>query len=385
LNKLDDDLNNLRSALGWALATDVEAGLCLMVSARLFWDARGNNQEVGDWLAQLLELYNESDSFHAKALVVYSKVLTFRGARAEAQKIANQSLELSRAISDREAEAFSLWGLGASFAFYNDVKQGTPFLEQSLALYESLGDKLGKATALDWLGLDRADRERAKTYVEESLKLYRELGHLAGIAECLIDLVSIKIGEGDFSSATLPLEEARTIYRQIESQWGEMVTLFNYGRVAFNQGDYQQALTYYEQAIPLQEKAAGAWTPWLRDQLAYTLLRLGDILRAREVFEISIQEYQRNDDLNGIVFAIEGLASLYVSQEQPERAARLFAWTGAMLKKTGDHRSPAEQKFVEKDFAVIHSRLDDAEFSKLSEEGRAMTIEQAIAFALEPL
>jgi hypothetical protein len=38
---------------------------------------------------------------------------------------------------------------------------------------------------------------------------------------------------------------------------------------------------------------------------------------------------------------------------------------------------------VERDLAVIHSKLDDAEFAEFSEEGRSMTVEQAIALALE--
>lgn len=385
LNKLDDDLDNIRLALDWARETDVGAGLRLMVCARLFWEARGNNQEVGDWLAQLLELYHENNPLHARALVVYSKVLIFRGATAEAQKIANQGLELSRSISDKQAEAFSLWCLGASFQFIGDVKQGTPFLERSLALYESLGDKFGQATALGWLLVDHPDLGRAKTYAEQSLKLYRELGHFAGIAEALTDLAYINMFEGDFSSAMFQLEEASTICHQIGSRWGEVWSLINSGRLAFLQGNYQQAYIYFKQVIPMQEKIAGGLTPTLRTSMAHTLLWLGDIAKAWESFEISIRKYQRDNSLAGIVFVIDGLASWYVYQEQPERAARLFAWIDAMDEKTGGYRFPVEQKSLEKDLAVIHTKLDDAEFAKFAAEGRAMTVEQAIALALEPV
>jgi hypothetical protein len=62
---------------------------------------------------------------------------------------------------------------------------------------------------------------------------------------------------------------------------------------------------------------------------------------------------------------------------------QLFAWADAMREKMGDHRPPVEQDSVEKDLAVIHSKLDDTEFEKLSAEGRTITIEQAIALAQE--
>ncbi|HXD08594.1 MAG TPA: hypothetical protein VN653_00925 [Anaerolineales bacterium] len=72
-----------------------------------------------------------------------------------------------------------------------------------------------------------------------------------------------------------------------------------------------------------------------------------------------------------------------MNQSQPERAAHLFAWANAMRDQIGDHRPPIEQASVEKDLAVIHSKVDDDEFTRLSAEGRTMSVEQAIARALE--
>ena len=83
-----------------------------------------------------------------------------------------------------------------------------------------------------------------------------------------------------------------------------------------------------------------------------------------------------------LVFAVEGLASLNVNQEQPERAARLFAWADAMREKIGDHRPPVEQASVDRDLAIIHSQLDDTAFEKAYQTGQAMTLEQAIEYAL---
>jgi hypothetical protein len=77
------------------------------------------------------------------------------------------------------------------------------------------------------------------------------------------------------------------------------------------------------------------------------------------------------------------LASLNVNQNQPERATQFFAWADTMREKIGDVRPPIEQASVDKDLAIIHSKIDDAEFTRLSAEGRTMTVEQAIALALE--
>jgi predicted ATPase/DNA-binding SARP family transcriptional activator len=382
LNKLDDELENFRLALEWALATDVESGLYLIVSARFFWEARGDFREVGDWLAQFLEHHRAADSLRAQALVIYAYVLADRGVFAEAQRIANQSLEISRAISDKQAEALSLWGLGMSIGAQGDARQGILFIEQSQALYESLGDKLGQAIALEWLSIDRNDRERGKAYIVESLRLYRELGHLSGIAMCLMDLAALMIDTGDFSSVKPLLEESRMMYRQLGNQAMETWILFLYGRLAFWQGDYQRANTYFEQCITLYEKVGVSWSFWVRIQMAYVFLRQGDIVQARETFEISLRQVQSE---NGLIYAIEGIASLHVNQRQHERGARLYAWADARRDKIGDRRPGMEQADFERDLAVIHAKLEEAEFAKFSAEGRAMTVEQAIEFALNTM
>jgi hypothetical protein len=80
---------------------------------------------------------------------------------------------------------------------------------------------------------------------------------------------------------------------------------------------------------------------------------------------------------------LEGVASLCVNQDRPERAICLFAWAYDTREKTGIYRQPVERTAIEKDLGVIHSKIDDAEFTRLSAEGRTMTIEQAIALALE--
>ena len=52
-NRLEDEIDNLRMALEWALATNVESGLRIAAFPWRFWQARGYLQEMGEWLAQL--------------------------------------------------------------------------------------------------------------------------------------------------------------------------------------------------------------------------------------------------------------------------------------------------------------------------------------------
>jgi non-specific serine/threonine protein kinase len=223
-------------------------------------------------------------------------------------------------------------------------------------------------------------------FAKESLRLNRELGHLYGIAANLMSLARLTIWSGHLTLLTPWLEEALSIYRQLGDESGEPEVLTAYGDLAYWQGDYQKALERYEEAILLNDKVGYRYDNlWVHVFVAYTILRLGDIQQAYLMFQDCIRNMQNADMVIGLVYTIEGLASLHVNQGQFERAVPFFAWTDSMREQIGDQRPPIQQASVESDLAVIHSRLNHEEFAKFSAEGQTMTVEEAIALALEPV
>jgi predicted ATPase/class 3 adenylate cyclase len=381
LNKLDDELDNLRLALEWALAADVRAGLQMAVCSWQFWRSRGYGQELGDWLGRLLERQEMKDALYARALATYSTCIPDL---TRARAIAEQSLQLARSVGDRQVEVWCLLCLGALIALQGNLKEGIPLVEQSCGRYRALGDKLGEATAMGWLVLNQTDLAQTTTVVLESLRLFRELGHLAGIADCINRLALRRIWVGDFSTAAEWLEEAGSLYRRLGDQAGEAETVYSRGSLAYWLGDYPGARAYEEESILLAERAGSqAITNWAHVALAYAILRQGDFSQAREMFRLSIQLFQKTNTLIGQVYALEGAASLHLNQRRPEPAVRLFAWADAMREQIGDRRPPVEQASVERDWSVIRSQLSDGDLARFSEEGRTLTLPQAIALALE--
>jgi predicted ATPase/class 3 adenylate cyclase/DNA-binding CsgD family transcriptional regulator len=385
LNKLDDELDNFRLALDWALSTDVEAGLWIAAIPWRFWDTRGYIQQLEDWLRQLLERHTIADALHAQSIAIYSYCHYRQGDFSEASRLAESSLQMSTALSNRQLEAFCLSLLGMITLQQGNPGKGTPLLEQGLAMYRVLGDKIGQANALEWLAYNANNSERAMAFTKETLELFRELDNLNGIAVCLNMLSETALGSGDFSSPAAWLEESLSISRQLGNRTTEGYALHSSGCLAYWQGNYQQANSFFREESLLAEKTGDQFQNfWAHVNMGYSALRQGEIQLAREMFEKSIRTAQKADITTSLVFAVEGLASLNVNQLQPERAIRLFAWADTMRKTSGHPRPSVEQRSVERDLAAIRSKLDDAVFAKLSEAGQAMTAEQAIALALEP-
>ncbi len=79
----------------------------------------------------------------------------------------------------------------------------------------------------------------------------------------------------------------------------------------------------------------------------------------------------------GLYLGLLGLAGVASAQGQAARAARLFGAAG------GDPPPiPAHRHEWERNMAAVRAQLDEEAFAAAWAEGRAMALEQAIAYAL---
>jgi hypothetical protein len=68
---------------------------------------------------------------------------------------------------------------------------------------------------------------------------------------------------------------------------------------------------------------------------------------------------------------------------QPLRAARLFGASDALFEAIGQVRDPAFAAAYERFVADVRAQVDAAAFAAAYAAGQALTLEQAIAYALE--
>jgi tetratricopeptide (TPR) repeat protein len=155
------------------------------------------------------------------------------------------------------------------------------------------------------------------------------------------------------------------------------------GELSLREGDYRQARAYLEESLSLAGESAIGEYCWILAKLGYVALRQDDPARARSLFIETQQHFKEIGSKIGVTNALEGLASLAVTQGHPEQAARLFAWADALREIIENPRRPTQQVDVDRDLATIHAQLDEASFAAATAAGRSMTLEQAIVYALD--
>lgn len=390
LKRLEVELDNLRAALAWSLKQNAMVGLRLASALLWFWDGGNYLREGSNWLAQLLSQpeTQEHTIVRARALGIRGYLLLWGGYFREAQPILEESVAMCRELGDKPGGAFGLIHLGIAISNGGDSSQGRQRVAESLALYRELGDKFGIAWALTALGgcigNKASPADVARAFLEEGLPIFRELEFLPGIVHILAHLGQLVLNQGDYRAARPWLEESLAMQRQLGRGGSTGLNLRYLGEVAFQEGDYKLARAYYEEQLSRAEATGNYLYAYGTEiRLGYVALREGDREAARRIFEKFLQRARKAEEQYEVVSALEGFASLAVAQNQPERAARVFAWADAAREASDNTRPPVEQADVDRDLATIHAQLDEPALAMAQAKGRAMTLEQAVAYALE--
>ncbi len=204
-----------------------------------------------------------------------------------------------------------------------------------------------------------------------------------GVADRLGNLGRIAYRAGDYSSARTQLLETLQIYRSMgRSNVSFVVEAL--GELAMREGHYDEAREYFEEGIALARESGRINANfWIFSFLGFVHLRLGEYARARAVFLEAQEGFQKAGLKIGVAYTVEGLASLAVAQNQPARAACLFAWADLTRELVDNARPPVEQEDVDRELAQIRAQMDDAAFAVSQSAGRAMSMEQVVEYARE--
>jgi tetratricopeptide (TPR) repeat protein len=193
----------------------------------------------------------------------------------------------------------------------------------------------------------------------------------------------------DYEQTGALYEEGLALARELGDKHGIAALLNSLGEMARFQGDYERAASLYEGSLALFRELGGRLQiAMILHNLAYVVLRQGDGQQAAASFGESLVLYQDLKRKHGVIECLIGLACVAAATvgEQPataERAARLFGAAEGLFESTGGGLAAADQAEYDRYLTLAREQLDESAFGAAWAEGRAMTMEQAVAYALE--
>ena len=231
------------------------------------------------------------------------------------------------------------------------------------------------------------EHETAVRLADEGLTIWREIGDARQIAVALTRRGVMAIWQGDHVGAAAYLTEARSLFHELggEQQSGieHPIAVF-LAQAVQGQGDHTGAYALYEESLA-EARARGD-----RHAAAYALRHLarlhlgaGDAERAVACLRESLSPLRDLRDRRCTPACLEALAYGVGRRDQWAAATRLFAAAEAMRDATGMPLMRTDRARQESERALLEGHLGRDAFATAWAEGRMMSLEQAIGYALE--
>ena len=219
---------------------------------------------------------------------------------------------------------------------------------------------------------------------KESLALLRELGDKWDIADTLFFSANVtSFFQGDHTAALAMMEEGLVIFKELGDQRGIAYSLSVLGHLSLSQGSYGAARPLHEESLTvfktLGDRLGIARSLFL---LAKAASMQGDYSVARSMFEESLTILRELDDKWFIAGCLEELARVAKAQGYFIRALQLFGATDALLTPISARVLPDDRTSYDRNVAAIRTQLPAEVYTATWAEGQAMTMEQAIEYAL---
>jgi len=314
LNCLEAELDNFRAALEWSPG-DSEVGLRLAGALEWFWRRKGYYTEGRTWLGKMLVRSTKmATKWRAKGLHVAGVLARNQGDFASAHSLFEESLAIFQELGNRWGIATALLDLGGIARNQGNYVSAYTLVEESLAIFRELNNKPGIAASLDNLGLidyRQGKIERARSLYGESLTIKRELGDKDGIALSLNNLGGIARDQANFELALSLYEESMALWRESGDRGGVAMTFSSLGVMARVQGDYTTARLLFEESLAVfREIGDRAGVATALENLGLTVCDQKDYGWARLLYEESLAIRQQLGERLGIALSLSSLGGI---------------------------------------------------------------------------
>lgn len=350
LDRLDLEHDNMRAVLEWSKTTHDGSAVELRLAVALwhFWEIRGYWIEGRGWLEEALAKDRTGSIPHrVKALNGTAYLALHQG----------------------------------------DFARALPLAEEALALAQEAGDKLGTASCLNLMGLNACRLEKydkAAALGQQSLALSQEADDKWGVTYATMILGIVARGQGDTKTATRLLEEASVLSRGLSDKWGTAMALNNLGLAVRDESYLDRARAIFQESLAIFRELGHKWgSAFAVSNLAIIAWDQRDYPQAVSLFKESLVLRHELRDKQGIATCLVGLAGVAAAQGNLQRAAVLFAGAQALREAINVPVPPFIRDSYGKLHAATETALETVVFEQASAQGRAMPLEQVVAYALE--
>jgi tetratricopeptide (TPR) repeat protein len=321
--------------------------------------------------------------------------MSMMGGLIEGTTMLKTAMEKFRALPPVEGDANGLrkviyvhgcFSLGTLLQGTNEIMLSRSTLQEAIAIARELDDKHMVGLGLEMYANASAMIKADDTYAtaQEGLEIFRELNYKAGMGMAYGNLARWESIHGNYQEAEkyialfLPIMVEGTI--SLQSGFLNM----GMGIGARSQGRFDRAQRHFEEGLRIfRQMGHKGMITGLNSEIAHTQRAMGNYSEAKPTYRETIKAFQDYGNRPAVAHQLECFAMIAVVEEEPQRAAKLFATAETIRELTGHKRTDEEEAEEAHFMGQLRAMLPEAEFNALWAEGKSMTMEQAIQLALK--
>jgi predicted ATPase/DNA-binding SARP family transcriptional activator len=391
---LELEHNNLRAALEWSLnGASAGAGMELAAALLEFWNMRAHWSDTRELVARLLAQPDPAGNNLARANVLLLAGMINRrlGDWQACRQYLEELITLARELGEAGKQPLAL-GLRylSDILFDTDSVKAESMVEEGLAIARSLGVQWVIARLLLEQGVFRGAKKNysdAQKSLEEALSIWQSIGDKRNSAFLMQAIASLFSRQHNYVAARQYADQSLLFAREIRDRESMVQNLMALGEIARAEGKYDLAKRTQSEGLEIARELGQVSAIMLfLNNLGDIAVCEGDLGLAKTLLIEGVTFARQLKYQPGILCSLLGFAGALAVEKQARRAAQLLAVYATHI-ESGDMRyvrdiNPADEKQYQHNLSRAHAQLDDATFNAAWEDGRAMTLEQAVEFAL---
>jgi tetratricopeptide (TPR) repeat protein len=230
-------------------------------------------------------------------------------------------------------------------------------------------------------------------FYQEALERWRSTGDRPEIANALYNasFSYVFVGEGVDATNLDPdriglamMEEALAIYRELDDKHGAGNATWAVGNWHYFHQQRDIALASFREAFELFSATSDeTMVAWAHRMLGTTLLRLGQVDEAADHIKAAMRQFKSAGDASALTLALEDYSELAAARGDLPRSARLHGAARALAQSTGANLSSMIDDLDVANAENASTLMSEEEIERYAAEGRAMSLSDAVAYALE--
>ncbi len=279
------------------------------------------------------------------------------GHLAEARRRLEAMAEAPWSRDDPRLRARLVEALGGVYWWQGAILLMGPLYEEALELWLAIGD----------------EAEIANAYYNASFQY--------AVPDALGGKVAIDVDQHGLTF----LGHAHDLYQKLGDRHGEANALWGLGNYRYFQEYDDYGIREVRQALEIFRSLGDrTMEAWSLHMLGTGLLRQKEVAEAREHIIHAMRHFHAASDTAGITLSLDDLSSVAVVDGDLPRAARLRGAARNLTAVTGTGLAGYVEDLYEAGIRPgVRGQMSEEELARYGAEGAAMTLDEAVAFALE--